>query len=589
MFDWDNCAADATPQDHVNMAMREGTAAAHNDLVNVAKGEATTPRMAMPQAQEHANVASRNATSPHDPTLYDKEVKEEITRQREPISHYEETKEKGPCPRETTSYGHIRRAGCGANSPRHATHAVSTHSIVSPRHQSHGPWINSNAESRDISRVLGCYPLRTAPSTATIVHTALTKDWSDLNCTFKNPCRITNNDIALASTVIKTDIVRTPCVRSCLSRSLGMELYLKKEFLQKSGSVKDRGARNALLQLCESEQRNGVITVSTGNHSIALSYQAAQLSIPCTVVVPINTSISVLKKCTNFGANVIVSGKDLTEAKEVAMKMAKMKALTFISAYDHPHVIAGQGTVGPEICEQVQDVDAIIVPIGGGGLIAGIASAIKTSNPKIQIIGVESDRVPSFSNAMSEGNPVETELQPSLADGLSVPTVGYNAFASAAAHIDKVVLVPDEWIALSILRFFEEEKCVVEGAGAIGLAAILAGKLEELKGKRVVVVLSGGNIDTSLFGKCLEQGLIKEGRIMQFDMAINDRPGGLAEVTNILAELGVSIKEVRSSVSGVVADIHTVRVSFLCEVNGNEHSQRVKDKLMSQNFDITFS
>ncbi|KAI8115310.1 hypothetical protein FF38_09000 [Lucilia cuprina] len=407
-------------------------------------------------------------------------------------------------------------------------------------------------------------------------------------CDPKHPQKISFHDITSAAFLIKDGVERTPCPRSTTSDSYGMDLYLKKDFLQYTGSFKERGARYALLSLTEEQKKIGVISASLGNHAQALSYHGWKLNIPVTVVMPKAAPIMKIQKCRNYKANVVVEGKDMAEAKAWAMKMSKEKGLLYINGYDHPHIMAGQGTIGLEILEQVPNPDAVIIPVGGGGLIAGIATAIKALSPKTKVIGVESAKCPSFSRAMENNGPVHTPIKNTLADGLAVPKVGYNAYVTAVPLIDKLVVVQEEWIALAILRLVEEEKCVVEGAGASGLAAILAGQLPELQGKKVVVLLCGGNIDTTVFGRCLERGLAAEGRLVKFNVEVTDRPGGIHELCEILHSLGVSIKDIMHE-RAWLKDIYTVEVKVICETLDWTHSMELKNKLKEIYSKVQFS
>ncbi|XP_061393892.1 L-threonine ammonia-lyase [Musca vetustissima] len=410
----------------------------------------------------------------------------------------------------------------------------------------------------------------------------------DPHCDPKKPQKISFHDITSAAFLIKDGIERTPCPRSTTSDSYGMDLYLKKDFLQYTGSFKERGARYALLSLSDEQKKIGVISASLGNHAQALSYHGWKLNIPVTVVMPKAAPIMKIQKCRNYKANVIVEGKDMGEAKALAMKMAKEQKMLYINGYDHPHIMAGQGTIGLEILEQVPNPDAVIIPVGGGGLIAGIATAVKALSPKTKIIGVESAKCPSFSNAMENNGPIHTPIKNTLADGLAVPKVGYNAFVTALPLIDKMVVVKEEWIALAILRLVEEEKCVVEGAGASGLAAILAGHLPELKGKKVVILLCGGNIDTTVFGRCLERGLAAEGRLVKFNVEVSDRPGGIHELCEILSDLGVSIKDIMHE-RAWLKDIYTVEVKVICETRDWAHSTELKEELKRHYTKVQFS
>jgi len=250
-------------------------------------------------------------------------------------------------------------------------------------------------------------------------------------------------------------------------------------------------------------------------------------------------------------------------------------------------VIAGQGTIGLEILEQVDNVDAVVVPVGGGGLIAGIALAVKTLKPEVKIIGVESESVPSFHKALHHTDePMFTES--SLADGLAVPNVGHNALLIARDLIDDMIIVSEESIALGILRLIELEKSVVEGAGAVGLAAILSGKLDYLKGKRVVNILTGGNIDTTVLGRTIERGLAVDGRLIKFDVVISDRPGGISELTRRIAELGASIKDIFHERAWLSANAFSVLVRIVCETRDFQHVKELREKLGKKYTQISF-
>jgi len=252
------------------------------------------------------------------------------------------------------------------------------------------------------------------------------------------------------------------------------------------------------------------------------------------------------------------------------MNLAKESGKKYINGFDYPDVIAGQGTIGLEILEQVNDIDAVIVPVGGGGLISGIALAVKTLKPEVLVIGVESETCASFHNAM-EGSDYQIHAESSLADGLAVPTVGVNAVCIAKGLIDELVTVCEESIALAILRLLEMEKSVVEGAGAVGLAALLSGKLPALKGKRVVSVLTGGNIDSTVLGRTIERGLAVDGRLVKFDVVVSDRPGGIAELATRISETGASIKDIFHERAWLAANVFEVRVRIVVETRDRAH------------------
>lgn len=398
----------------------------------------------------------------------------------------------------------------------------------------------------------------------------------DPMCDKEHPQKITFEDVSAASFRIQSGILKTPCVKSHMSMEYSMEIFLKADFLQHTGSFKERGARNALLLLSKEAKERGVISASLGNHAQGLSFHANELKIPAIVVMPNVAPIMKIQKCQSYGAEVIVHGDDMKEAKLHAMSLAKQKGLTYINGYDHPHIMSGQGTLGLEIIEQIPQVDAVLVPVGGGGLLAGVATAIKHLKPNVLIYGVESEKCPSMKHAMRNNEPTSVEIRSTLADGLAVPTVGYNAYATAKPLMNKLITVNEDWIARAILRLVELEKYVVEGGGAVGLAAIMAGLVPELIGKKVVCILSGGNIDTTILGRCLERGLAAEQRLVKFKVTVSDRPGGIAELCKLISKIGVSIKDIMQERAWVYGDIFSVRVKVVCETRGPEHTEELR-------------
>ena len=320
-----------------------------------------------------------------------------------------------------------------------------------------------------------------------------------------------------------------------------MEIFCKLDNLQRTGSFKERGARNALAQLSPDQQTRGVIAASAGNHAQALAYQGKLLGIPATVVMPKFAPLVKVNNCQKLAATVVLYGKDFGEAKAHADLIAKEKGLAYIDGYDDPAIIAGQGTMGLEIVEQTPNLDAVIVPVGGAGLLAGVSLAVKTLRPNAKIVAVEAKNVASFSAALEAGKPRKVAMHPTLADGLAIPQVGANAFQIARPLVDLSVTVTEEQIALAILRLVELEKSVVEGAAATPLAACMSGKLKELNGKRVVLLLCGGNIDPNVLSRVIERGLVADGRLCRFTAIISDRPGGLADLAAQIASTGASI------------------------------------------------
>jgi len=403
-------------------------------------------------------------------------------------------------------------------------------------------------------------------------------------CDPENPRIVSFENVSAAAYRIRDGIVRSPCDKAHISTLVDMDIYLKKDYMQYTGSFKERGARYTLMMLEPEQKLAGVIAASAGNHALALAHHGGQLKIPVTVVMPVVAPIMKVENCKKYGANVIVHGKDIGESRERALEIGKEKGFMYINGFDHPNILAGQGTMGLEILEQVPDVDAVVIPVGGGGLIAGCAVALKTMNPNIKIIGVEPERCPSFANAIKAGKPVYTPTTPSIADGLTVPTVGCNAVATAAPLIDKMVQVSEEWVSIAILRCIEMEKAVVEGGGASGVAAVLAGLCPELTGKKVVIALCGGNIDTTILGRCLDRGMAADGRLVKFSCTISDRPGGMAELTNLLFRVGVTIKDIQQERAWIKNDIFSVEDIVVVETIDAAHAGRMITEL-KKNFD----
>jgi len=400
---------------------------------------------------------------------------------------------------------------------------------------------------------------------------------------------ITLKDIEAARERIEGAVYYSPCQPSIpLSEITGMEIFCKLDNLQRTGSFKERGARNALAQLPREQQARGVIAASAGNHAQALAYQGKLLGIPATVVMPKYAPLIKIGNCQKLGANVILHGKNFSEAKAHAHGLATERGLAYIDGYDDPAIIAGQGTMGLEIVDQVPDLDAVVIPVGGGGLLAGVALAVKSLKPSVKIIAVEAEHVASFSAAMQAGKPVVIETHPTLADGLAIAEVGKNAFATAAPLVDRTVIVTEEQIAVSILRIVELEKGVVEGAAATPLAACLSGQLPELAGKRVVLLLCGGNIDPNVLSRVVERGLVADGRLCRFTAMISDRPGGLADLATQIASTGASIKQVVHDRAFAGSDVSAVHVLCTVETRNHDHLAEVRARLQEhgvQTFD----
>jgi threonine dehydratase len=391
---------------------------------------------------------------------------------------------------------------------------------------------------------------------------------------------LTLADVESARQRIAGGIYESPCVESIpLSRLTGAHVFCKLDYLQRTGSFKERGARNALLLLSDEQRRRGVIAASAGNHAQGIAYHGSLLDIPVTVVMPKFAALIKVTNCRQLGARVVLHGADLTEARARAETLAQEEGLTFIHPFDNANVMAGQGTMALEILEQTPDLEAIVVPVGGGGLLAGIGTVMKARKPTVRVVGVEPEHAACFTAALAAGKPVTVPLSPTLADGLAVALLGTRPFEMLRQVVDEVVTVDEASIALAILRLIELEKSVVEGAGAAPLAAFLAGKLDGLKGKRVVLALCGGNIDLTMLDRVIEVGLVADGRLSRFTVSIADRPGGLARLAEIIATTGASIKEIVHDRAFSGPDLSAVRVVCVVETTGHAHVRELHDAL----------
>ena len=386
---------------------------------------------------------------------------------------------------------------------------------------------------------------------------------------------------------IRDSIYHSPCPYSLsLSELCKCRIYCKLDHLQMTGSFKERGARNKLLSLTEKERRGGVVAASAGNHALGLAYHGKLLGIDVTVVMPKWAPLVKVANCRSFGAEVILHGESFEEAREQAAALAEKAGRVFIPAFDDPAIIAGQGTLGLELLEDVPDLDAVVVPVGGGGLISGIGTVIKALRPQAKVIGVEPANAPTVHESLQRGQAVRIDTKPTLADGLAVAKAGDLCVQIAQRVVDKMVLVSEPQIAQAILRLLEMEKTVVEGAGAVPLAAMMHQSLG-LEGKKVVLVLGGGNIDVTLLGHIIQRGLAADGRLYRIQAFLMDRAGTLANLTAVLASTGASIMEVRHDRHFGPPDVALVAITCVMETRGVEHIEQIKSALT--NAGIQFS
>ena len=396
---------------------------------------------------------------------------------------------------------------------------------------------------------------------------------------------VTLADIRAAHARIAAGIMRTPCPESRpLSELTGARIFCKLDLLQRTGSFKERGARNALLLLDESQRRRGVIAASAGNHALGLAYHGGLLGIPVTVVMPRFAPLVKLATCRRLGANVILEGDTFADAREAAASLAAREGLELIHGFDDPRVIAGQGTMALEILEEVPEAEVLVVPTGGAGLLAGVGLAAKTLRPEITIVAAEPAAAPTFSASLAAGRPVAVPIRPTLADGLAVGRVGDVSFPIAARVVDRVVTLEEESLALAVVRLLELEKLVVEGAAASALAALLGEGGAEFAGCTVVLLLCGGNIDLTILDRVIDHGLAADGRRWRFTTRISDRPGGVARLTAAIAATGASVREIVHDRVFAGPDVFSTGVEVTVETAGRAHVARLVERLEGEGF-----
>jgi threonine dehydratase len=349
-------------------------------------------------------------------------------------------------------------------------------------------------------------------------------------------------DVRDAAATIRDAVARTPSVPAlALSATLGLDLVLKLETLQRTGSFKERGALYKLASLTEDERRRGVIAMSAGNHAQGVAYHAQRLGIPATIVMPQGTPFTKIERTAGYGARVVLRGDSLSEARKAAFEVAAAEQLVFVHPYDDPRIIAGQGTIALEMLADHPDLDVIIVPIGGGGMIGGVAIAAKALKPSIKIVGVQTESFPSMHHALKGlAAPVPGQT---AAEGIAVKEPGKLTQEIVRQFVDEIVLVGEDPIERAIEMLLNQQKLVAEGAGAAGIAALLV-EPERFKGKKVGVVLCGGNIDARILASILMRGMVRSGRLVRLRAEITDSPGTLAKVARIIGEAGGNIVEI---------------------------------------------
>ena len=393
---------------------------------------------------------------------------------------------------------------------------------------------------------------------------------------------ITYNDIENAQKSQSGVIRKTSLTFSeTFSEMIGSKVYLKNEFEQKTGSFKIRGAYYKIKSLSDDEKKHGVVAASAGNHSQGVAFASSLENIPCTIVMPKNASPAKISATRGYGANVILEGLTYDESWAYAQKISQETGAIIIHAFDDPHIISGQGVIGLEILEQLPDVDEIYVPIGGGGLAAGIITAVKEKKPDVKIIGVESSVFPAMKSSIESGKLQTIEGGTTIADGISVKTPGKLTFDIIKDGIDEIVTVNDADIIKTMFLLMERSKNVIEPAGAIGLAYLLSNK--PAPGKKVVPILCGGNVDMYLLGQIVAKGLGNMGRMGWVLVTLKDKPGALKEIVDEISSLSVNIVEVIHDRLSSVVNAGTVGVTLSLETENQEHADRLIAHLTKKN------
>lgn len=397
---------------------------------------------------------------------------------------------------------------------------------------------------------------------------------------------LTVKDFETALQRLKTVIHNIPLSTSnTFSEMTGADVYLKYENQQKTGSFKVRGAYNKIMKRHEEGDLKAVIASSAGNHAQGVAFAASSIGVKSTIVMPRSTPIAKVNATEGYGAEVVLAGAIYDEAYARACEIMEETGAEFIHPFDDEDVMAGQGTIALEILHDLPGVDMVFVPVGGGGLISGIASCLKQINPRIEIIGVQAEGAAAVVNAFHNENPMPCEQVHTIADGIAVKTPGTKTLEYINQYVDRMVTVSDADIASTILLLLERTKQVVEPAGASSLAAMLSGAVD-VKGKKVVCVLSGGNIDVSFIHKVVEKGLVTRGRHMKFSTIMPDVPGALARFSEIVAECNANVIVFQHDRVQADLDIDEAIVQVVCEVGGKEHGQRLLNALTAAGYTI---
>lgn len=395
---------------------------------------------------------------------------------------------------------------------------------------------------------------------------------------------ISLQDIIRAREKMRGIVEQTPLIHSrTFSRLAGNEVFLKLENLQKTGSFKVRGSYNKIYSLKKEELKQGVIAASAGNHAQGVACAGAMLGIPCTIVMPEGAPLSKIEATKGYGADIELHGKVFDDALDYAFSLKEKLNATFIHPFDDAKVITGQGTVGLEILEQLPETEVIVVPVGGGGLMAGIAAAVKEQRPSVQIYGVEAKACPSMSRSLSEKKVIKVDSEPTMADGIAVKRPGELPFQLVQKYSDGMLEVDEREIARAMLLLLERKKMLVEGAGAVSLAALISGRFP-VKNKKTVAIISGGNVDMSLLSRIIERGMVESGRFMNFETIIKDKPGNLEKVLEIISEQEGNIMDISLSHIGDNIYPNYAKLSLTIETRNREHIREILSALRKKGY-----
>jgi threonine dehydratase len=391
------------------------------------------------------------------------------------------------------------------------------------------------------------------------------------------------NDILAAARRLQGHLLRTPCVASkTLSDITGAQIFLKFENLQFTASFKERGACNKLALLTPEQSAQGVIAMSAGNHAQGVAYHAQRLGLHAVIVMPRFTPGVKVERTRGFGAEVILHGDSLEEARAHAFALADQRSLTFVHPYDDEDIVAGQGTVALEMLEEVPDLDTLIVAVGGGGLISGMATVAKALRPGIEVVGVQTVRFPAMFNAIKGTHHIQGTS--TIAEGIAVGTPGRIPLDIIHQRVDDLLLVDEGDIEQALVMLLEVEKTLVEGAGAVGLAALLKYP-DRFKGKRIGLVLCGGNIDPLLLAAIIERGMVRAGRLARIRVGARDVPGSLARITAMVAEAGANIEEVHHQRAFTTLSAQNAEIELVVQTRGHAHVNDVLGVLLAAGFD----